>query len=242
VKLIVYISMFLIFLVLSGCSTTHLDGAWSQAKTSSYNAVTDPMTWAPAVAATTLYLTKTDDEITEYFMDQDYIREDSRETYTHISEAITLSTALLVPDDKWETKAKRFSVEAGTYAISRQSTEALKANFTKESPNGKSNDAIGSHHAISPFAGAAMTRRNVAQLYIPNWAKNSIIGTNYFFASSYALMRVQEGGHSFADQLVSVSVGNFIGLFVHDLFMMEDKSVSMVVSQNSAHMNVGILF
>ncbi|MBF0194172.1 MAG: hypothetical protein HQL71_06415, partial [Magnetococcales bacterium] len=64
----------------------------------------------------------------------------------------------------------------------------------------------------------------------------------YVFASSYALIRVQQGGHSFADQLVSVSVGNFLGLFVHDLFMMEDKAVSVEVSKNSAYMNVGVIF
>ncbi|MBF0380093.1 MAG: hypothetical protein HQL69_03690 [Magnetococcales bacterium] len=238
-KIIIRIAL---LLILSGCSTKHLDGAWTQTKKASYNAVTDTMTWAPAIAAVPLYLTKADDEITDYFMDNNYINEGSHETYTHISEAITLSTALLVPDDKLETKAKRFAVETGAYAVARQSTDLLSKNIHKESPNGKHNGSIGSHHAISPFAGVAMTRRNVEQMNIPEWGKNSIVGTNYLFASSYALMRVQQGGHSFADQLISMSVGNFIGLFVHDLFMMEDKEIAVGVSQNSAYMSVGVKF
>ncbi|MBF0444587.1 MAG: hypothetical protein HQL68_03295 [Magnetococcales bacterium] len=239
VKFIIFISMLLIVL---GCSTKHLDDAWTQSKIASYNAVTDPMTWAPAIAATSLYLTKTDDEITDYFMDHSYFNDDSQELYAHLNETITLSTALLVPDDRWQTKARRFTVETGAYAISRQSTDALKTSFPKESPNGKCKDAIGSHHAISPFAGTAMTRRNVAQMNIPIWAKNSIVGTNYLLASSYTLIRVQQGGHSFADQLVSVSVGNFIGLFVHDFFMLKDKEIAVKMSQNSAYLNIGVLF
>ncbi|MBF0194962.1 MAG: hypothetical protein HQL71_10405, partial [Magnetococcales bacterium] len=178
-KIIFHISITLILLVLSGCSTKHLDNAWSQGKKASYNAITDPVTWGSAIAATTLYITKADDEITDYFMDHDYFYTESGETFTHINEAITLTTALAVPDDKLETKAKRFMVENAAYAISRQSTDMLNSNIHKESPNGRTNAAIGSHHAISPFAGAAMTRRNVAQMDIPNWAKNGIVGTNY---------------------------------------------------------------
>jgi hypothetical protein len=38
-----------------------------------------------------------------------------------------------------------------------------------------------------------------------------------------ALVRVEEGGHSFADQMINASIGNFIGIFMHDLFLLDDS-------------------
>ena len=80
-----------------------------------------------------------------------------------------------------------------------------------------------------------MTRRNVALMRLPRWADYSLIGASYLSSSISALVRVEQGGHSFGDQLISASVGNFIGLFMHDLFLLKDDvSVQTVITPQRA--------
>ncbi len=225
-----------------GCSEKRLNHAINQTKNASYNAVTDPMTWVPLVTAGALYATDGDEKITQYFMDNPIANEKNDDIYRELNGLITYSTAILIHDNKWETKAKRFVVEWSAFAISRQSVDFLNKNVPKETPNGRSMDAVGSHHALSPFAGAAMTRRNVSQMDISRWGGYSIIVANYLFATSSTLTRVQGGGHSFADQLISVTLGNFIGLFFHDAFMSENRQVNISLSPKKAYARIDFRF
>ncbi len=242
-KQYIFISFSLVTLLFfSGCSSKQMDTAWSQTKMASYNAVTDPMTWAPLATACALYATDGDDKVTDYFMENPWVNEKNDEIVRELNGLTTYTTAILIHDDKWETKSKRFAVEWSAFAVSRKTVDVLNKNVPKETPNGKHMDSIGSHHALSPFAGAAMTRRNVAQMDVPDWAGYSIIGANYAFATSSALGRVQGGGHSFADQLISVTLGNFIGLFFHDAFMLENTQVNVSLSAEESYAEVSVRF
>jgi len=231
-----------IFTFFSGCSSKQMNTAWSQTKMASYNAVTDPMTWAPLATAGVLYATDGDDKVTDYFMQNSWVNEKNDDIVRELNGLTTYATAILIHDENWETKAKRFSVEWSAFAVSRQTVNFLNKNVPKEAPSGSNMESIGSHHALSPFAGAAMTRRNVAQMDIPNWAGYSIIGANYMFATSSALGRVQTGGHSFADQLISVTLGNFIGLFFHDAFMLENTQVNISLSSEETYAGMTFKF
>jgi hypothetical protein len=217
--------------------------AWKRTGTAAYNAGTDVMTWGPALAATALYGTDGDTRITAFYMDHDWANPDLIELFRDLNGLTTYVTAVLIPDDRWETKAKRLAVEWSAFAVARQTVDFLNYNFPKETPDGRDDYAIGSHHALSPFAGAAMTRRNVAQMEIAPWKGYTIVGMNYFFASASAISRVQGGGHSFADQLVSVTLGNFIGLFFHDAFMLEPEvSVEVALSRERNYIGMNYRF
>jgi len=127
--------------------------------------------------------------------------------------------------------------------VMRQTVDALNRNIRKQTPSGGKYDAVGSHHALSPFAGAAMTRRNVRQMDVRPWTGYAIVGVNYLFAASSALGRVQGGGHSFADQLVSVTLGNFIGLFFYDAFMDEtDMRLEVALGRRETYIGVHYRF
>ena len=120
---------------------------------------------------------------------------------------------------------------------------ALNQTISKESPDGTHDDAIGSNHALEPFASSAMNRRNVEQMNIPTWGKYTLNTLSYTTASASALSRVQDGGHSFADQLVSVSIGNFLGIFVHDVFMLEDTTDTQIsLDDSAAKFQIGFKF
>lgn len=219
-------------ILISGCSTMGL--SWKKTKQAAYNAATDPLTWAPALGTAVLYSTRYDQDISDYMMEHQPIQcvrmtsddtecSERTDIYRFLNSTITLTTAALVDDDGNVTKKiKRLVVEQGAYMVSKSIIPLLE-DAGKVSPDGKSTESLGSHHAFETFAGAAMTRRNVAQMDIPQWGKYTIVGFNYYFSSYSAFLRLQEGGHSLGDQFANIAMGNFAGLFMHDMFMLEDN-------------------
>ncbi|WP_295054024.1 hypothetical protein [Sulfuricurvum sp.] len=232
----------LIALILAGCSTAQFDNGWEKTKEASYNAATDYVTWVPAAVSVALYATDYDKDITNYFRDHHWIGgEEDDEFYRAINHYETLSTAFLIDDPDYEQKGKRALVEFTGLEATKQTSTFLEKNIHKKSPDGTNNGSIGSHHALDHFASSAMNRRNVEQMDIQEWGKYTLNTISYTSASASALSRVQDGGHSFADQLVSASIGNFMGLFLHDLFML-DATTNIALSLNDSEAKVHIGF
>jgi len=231
----------LIALILTGCTTTQLNSGWERTKQASYNAATDYVTWVPVAASAALYATDYDTDITDYFRDHHWFGEEDDEFYRGLNNYETLSTAFLVNDPDYAQTWKRVLVEFTGLETTKQASTFLEKNIRKKSPDGTHNGSIGSHHALDHFASSAMNRRNVEQLNIPEWGKYTLNTISYTSASASALCRVQDGGHSFADQLLSASIGNFMGLFIHDLFML-DASTNLAVSLNDSEAAVYIGF
>lgn len=230
-------------LIFSGCSTTQFQSGWERTKQASYNAATDYVTWVPAATSAALYATDFDTEVTDYFRDHHWIGEEDDEFYRAINRYETFMTALLINDPDYETKGKRVAVEFAGLESTKQISTALEKNIQKKSPDGAHNGSIGSHHALDAFASSAMNRRNVDQMDIPDWGKYTLNTISYTSASASALSRVQDGGHSFADQLVSASIGNFMGLFIHDLFMLDaNTSIALSLNDNEAKMYIGFRY
>jgi hypothetical protein len=225
-----------------GCSSVelkHVKHGWERTKAATRTAASDPVTWAPVLGATFLYTTGYDDKITRHFMENPIMNNESDEAMRYLVGGVTFTTAALVPDEKRRTKVERIAVEVAAFQFSRWTVNALNANIYKESPNGNRHNAIGSHHAVEPFAGAAMTKRNVAEMDLPGWADCTVVGSTYLMAAGSAFIRVQEGGHSFADQLVNASIGHFVGLFFYDVFMAKNADLGISVSKESMYFNVG---
>jgi len=229
IKILQIITVLLFGAFFSACSTKSLSYNWERTKGAAYNAAVDPMTWAPMATGLTLDLSGYDDDITNHIMKDDpndyTFSEEDADHLRSISTAITYTTAVFVPDKDITTKAKRIAVEASAMAIGRGYVTLTNAKIDKTSPGGDNEDAFGSNHAVTPFAAAALTRRNVHQMNIPLWAKYSICGINYLTASASAYQRIESQLHSFSDQMYSAALGNFIALFVHDAFMANDTDL-----------------
>jgi len=215
----------IVLLLLCGCSAKQTAFVGHRLKTASYNAITDPVTWAPFAGGVFLYATGNDEKVTNYYMEHHWTGlygTDADKFVRNLNGALMIGTALLVPEKGWQETAKRVVVEVGTTQVVILASDGLKNNIDKETPDGGDDEAIGSFHATIPFADSAMTRRNVDLMELPAWGAYGLIGASYLSSTMSALVRVEEGGHSFGDQLVNASVGNFIGLFMHDLFLLKD--------------------
>ncbi len=230
----IILSFFLFFFF--GCSASTLQTAWTRTKNASYTAATDPITWAPLAVGTTLYVTKADDHITNYIMEHPLSNSEYDDLYRNINGLETYATALFIDDNNSEIKIKRLAVESVGFAAAKTTTNFLNSSIEKENPAKTGDDAIGSHHAIDTFTGSAMNRRNVAQLNIPDWGKYSLNTLSYLTATGSAFSGVEEGGHSLGDQFINASIGNFIGLFIHDLFMKEDTHIELSLHNDAAYM------
>ncbi len=220
------------FTLFTGCSQKQANTLWQRTKSASYNAASDTMSWAPLAASGVLYASKKDGSATKYFMDKHLLNDDKDDIYRKLNYSLTFTTALLAEDGEWKRKLKRLVVELGVFGLSKESVDILNEKMD-----------IGSHHTLSPFAGSAMTRRNVSQMNIPEWSRYAINSSSYLSATGSTLIRIQEGGHTVADQLISVSLGNFLGLFFHDLFMMkEDESLNISLSKDDLQLGMNFRF
>lgn len=217
--------------------------AWDRTKVAAYNGATDPVTWGTALTSAALYATDYDTDITDHLMEHHWVNTEDDNLYRNINGYETLLTAVLIEDNNYTLKGKRVAVELAGMEAARFTDTALNHTISKESPDGTHHDAIGSNHALEPFASSAMNRRNVEQMNIPTWGKYTLNTLSYATASASALSRVQDGGHSFADQLVSASIGNFLGIFIHDVFMLDDATDTQVsIVDNAAKMQIGFKF
>jgi hypothetical protein len=148
-------------------------------------------------------------------------------------------TALAIDDAQWRTKAKRIIAVTTGFAAARTTTAFLSNNIKKDDPLNVSTGALASNHSINPFAGSAMNRRNVSQLNVEPVGAYALNGLSYLSAVGSALTRVQEGGHSFGDQLFGAAVGNFTGLFFYDIFMDDDRNtVTISLSQDFTYIQM----
>jgi hypothetical protein len=227
-----YFLLFIIPFLFLGCSSTKLKTTWNNAKHSSYVAVKDPLTWGTAISAGALYATY-DDDITNRLMKKNVMDSEDDEILRDINGVMLYSSALLVENDDSTRMIHRLATDLAGSTTARWTTNGLNTTISKETPSGNEDYAIGSHHAVDTFADSALIRKNVKDMSIPKWSKYSINTISYLSASGSALTRVQEGGHSVADQLLNASIGNFIGVFFYEAFMQEDETIEVSAGTNS---------
>ena len=230
-KFIFLASFTIIFL---GCSSASLTSTWNRTKQASYNAATDYVSWAPLLGATALYSTDYDTQLTNYIIDKQFLNNDIDDTFRSLNSYETYLSGLFIHESSYTTKGKRILSEVFAFQTSVIASDALN-HIDKRSPDNIHYYAIDSQHALGPFAGSAMTRRNVTQLSIPQWSKYTLNTFSYATATASALTRVQDKGHSFADQLIGASVGNFIGIFMHDIFMLDEHATLYASVYNNTH-------
>lgn len=128
-------------------------------------------------------------------------------------------------------------IEALTGVVATNATGLLKQAVRRREPVGEepSDESFTSAHAILPFAGAALVRRNTGQLGWPRRGTGAVNAAALISASGSAWGRVEMGLHYPSDQLAGAAIGNFLALFIHDLFMgLEDGGVGVRVAPGGA--------
>jgi hypothetical protein len=241
----IFLLAFLAF-IFSACTSSTMSYNWERTKGAAYNAATDTMTWAPLATGLTMDLGGYDDDITDDIMDDDeddwLISEDDADNLRTLSTAITYTTAVCIEDNNLTLKAKRVLVETGALTLGRQYVSFTNSHVDKTSPDGDNEDAFGSNHAVTPFGSAALTRRNLDQIDMPTWGKYSVNTVSYLAATGSAYQRIESGLHSFSDQMYSAAAGNFIALFIHDLFMADDTDLGIDLSSEDPKITLSFKF
>ena len=224
----------LVVFLFTACSSAKLSHAIQRTKYASNKAITDPMTWGSALAAASLYATY-DDDITKHYMEHNIFDSNIDEPLRNINGITMYASALFIKNDTPKEMRQRIFTDWAGSATARYTTTTLNRIIKKKTPSGNDDYAIGSHHALDPFANSALTRKNVADMSIPTWGKYTINTISYVSSVGSAFTRVQEGGHSVADQLVSASIGNFIGVFFYEVFIgynTDIKQLSVTANQD----------
>lgn len=226
--------------LLGGCGTlpdgrewgrdATLAPGWERVRSAAAAAASDPGTWAPAAGAGLLLVTGTDRRLSDWAIEQKPLfGEDAGRTTDRLrntADAMALGTALLTPSGsdpgRWAgNKLRGIGVEALAGVVANNLTGVIKGTVRREEPTGSEAryESFVSAHATVPFADAALVRRNSERLDWPRWGRNVLTSTAAVTAAGSAWGRVEMGLHYPSDQLAGAAIGNFIGLFVHDLFM-----------------------
>ena len=217
----------------------NLNYTYERLKTSSYNAITHPMTITPLFSSGMLYATGYDEDITNHIIEKRYLDLSSNEDnlLRDINQYIVYAT-ILTTNENYEIKAKRAVASWSSIRLSNTSTTLLNTYIKKETPLGGDYWAIGSNHGTEPFAAGIMTYKHLENSNLNNFYKYGIVGLNYSIASVISLGRVEDGGHSVGDQFVNAAVGNFLGVFIHDFFMLnKNLQISIGLPTDISYLN-----
>lgn len=218
-----------------------LTPGWARVRGAAAAAASDPGTWVPAAGAGLLVATGADRRLSDWAIEQKPLFGDDAARTTdrlrNTADAMALGSALLTPSGsdpgRWVgNKLRGIGVEALAGIIANNLTGVIKETARREEPTGSEAryESFVSAHATVPFADAALVRRNSRWLEWPRWGRNLLNSAAVVSASGSAWGRVEMGLHYPSDQLAGAAIGNFLGLFVHDLFMGVDDSGGFSVS------------
>lgn len=243
-----------VLLLGSGCTTT--PGRNDVASTDSLShrflraaktAFYDRGTWPMLLGAAAFRVSDYDTRVADYAMKHKPLFSNDgnaarmTDTLRSFDDALAFGTALAV-DEGWGGKGKRVLAESSALFSTRLITTQMNERVNREYPDGTGNDSFGSHHAASPFAAAALTRRNLASADMPDWVVYGINTTSYSAATLSAWGRIEMGLHYPSDQLASAAVGNFIAILIHDTFVLENVALNLSVLPDRRIFTLGIPF
>jgi hypothetical protein len=216
---------------------------WERIPKAALRALTDPVTWVPAVGAAVFSIDDFDEQTAHWASTQQPIfrsTQTARDMSDNLREALTLetlATAMLTPSGdeplEWSfAKAKGLAVEYyGGLKLTGAATGALKHAVGRERPDGSDFESLPSGHTSIAFAGARLSNRNLDSIEMKPWVRNSLKTGNLAMAAAVGWARVEAGRHFPTDVLIGAALGNFVTTFVHDAFLNlpEDGSVDFYI-------------
>jgi len=229
------VSLSLFSLCVSACS--HID--WQRVGNAAERAAKDPVTWGNVGAAAIFAVNgnKLDKDISNWakvntpvFGSQQKALDASDRMRTAADVGARL-TGLLVPTEKtggdwvWD-KTKMMLFEAGSAALTLNTTGILKETILRHRPYASSSDtehrgSFPSAHASTAFNNAALGSFHVQQFDIPPLGRNLLSTGFYTLGAGTAWARVEGGVHYPSDVLFGMALGNFFAMFIYDGFILE---------------------
>jgi hypothetical protein len=135
----------------------------------------------------------------------------------------SVGTALATPSGgfaEWgPNKAKGLAVETAAALAPQGVARYLKEWTHKLRPDASDNLSFPSTQATECAAWSAVARRNVASLPIDHGYRIAIDSGFGALTLISSWSRVENGKHYPSDCLAGISLGNFLGLFIHDTFL-----------------------
>ncbi len=262
-----YLLIIIALITSSGCSTMQklanddrrltITPTWHRITEAANRAISDPGTIIPAAAAIAVAMTGKDrewalDAYKNHYLfgndDDAHLQSERGREFLYLLMASTAFAAEPVTDENRYTEgALLATTEFATISATTLATRILKKNISRKIPNydptKPDDESFPSNHATEPFAAAAVIRRNLDRADISEGWKNTINGISYFTASAASWARIEMGLHYPTDQLLSAAVGNFVGLFVHDAFILNPKlSLTLVPDRERFYAGIGYRF
>ena len=205
-------------------------------------AARSPHTWLPAAGALVFGVTNLDDRVSDSAIDNAPIfgsnAESASNTLRDISAASYFVTALMVPSDSLESRAKGLLVGGTTLLVDRTLVDGLKQITARERPNGSNNKSFPSGHTSIATTAATMSVGNLDYVGMPGWARVTASVGLYGTAAATGWARVEAGKHYPSDVLAGYALGSFLARFAYHAFL-ESGQVNPAVSINVTPMPGG---
>jgi len=245
---------------LTGCGTLPGGRHWGgdvtlkpgrgQVERAASAAARDPGTWMPALGAGLFLIGPIDRRVSDWAVEKQPLfgADASRETdrLRELTRTAVYGTALFTPSGpapgRWlSNKARGMGIEGLAGLVTANVTGLLKRTIVRREPEtaDPGYESFTSAHATLPFNDAALVRRNTEHLDWPRGARRTVNAAALLSAAGSAWGRVEMGLHYPSDQLAGAAIGNFLGLFVHDLFMGLDTDQSLSVDIGAGSSYVG---
>jgi membrane-associated phospholipid phosphatase len=227
-------------LACASCGTTRSGAYWGEAArlfpareealVALREAAADPWTWAPLAGAALFSVGDLDEDVADWaqretplFGSRAGAGRASGELRGGAYHAWLVSMAATPSGDELSTwgrnKLQGFAVQwAATTAASELSGE-LADRVVRERPSGSGDESFPSGHATSAFAYAALARRNVAEIRMPDAARLPIELVLAALPAGAAWARVESGRHFPSDVLFGAALGNFVARLVDGTFL-----------------------
>jgi len=265
-KLFLFLILVVATLVPTACSTTrpqHILGesatispGWDRVSSSANDAVFDPGTWVPVVAAVLIAVTKTDTKIQNWAAENNPIFGSKENAKKYSDGFVTASVicyatslALTPGDDEISTwllnKTKGLAVGGTAILTTQIFTQSIKSFSGRERPDGSDTRSFPSGHTSTSAVNVALTNRNIEYFHFDPHLEGSLkIGMNALtLATGWA--RIEADKHYPIDILMGAAIGNFFGVLVNDSFLgrfSNDFNLTSNISMNHIHLNLNIRF
>ncbi len=202
----------------------------SEVREASKEAMSDPLTWLPAMGGTLFLATGWDRSVSDWATDKTPLfgspgkALDASDNLREAAKIGWIATMILADsgDDPGEilfAKLKGTGVELLSDVATRNLTWAIKHASDRERPNGSDDESFPSGHSSDAFVHSSLAVRNADWIPIHDDLRTLVDCTLISLATGSAWARVEGGVHYPSDVLFGAALGNFMAVFFTEAFM-----------------------
>lgn len=256
-------AMCMIALPFSGCASLPNGRGWGQDATlfpglvrighAAKRAAMEPRTWVPAAGALVASIENVDHKVSRWASENNPVF-GSKKSATEWSNnlrsltgAAAVTTLVATPSGNepldWSTsKFKGFLVEGSALGVTSLVTGSLKGHSERERPDGVDSRSFPSSHTAQAFASARLASRNLDSIPMDYSTRKTFDYTFLTMAAGTGWARIEAGAHYPTDVLAAAAIGNFLAVFIHDVFFGLDASTNVEIAVDPEEEDMWIIF